>query len=221
MDDQRRLKLIRKLKSEGHNGAAIVRAMRELDTLEGRRMLPRRDFLTLMSCEMGWSSAHGSTYFHTHYQPPSTGDSVLETSDTPLVAPYPVTPVRESLIASTESAVEWYLSRSQEVPRAVFEAKGRLKDAGRGAVYSYHFGDEDRDETIYVGITGAKVKSRLYTVTSPHAKATWWGEWNHMRFVPVECSGDRQVLELLLIVGLEPLVNRKPSAIDVGQFLYD
>jgi len=237
MEERRRL--IRELldSSPRSTGAHIVRMLRALDDQIGHGLMTRKEFLALVEQELGWSGAHGSTYYHKYYYyrterpveyvPPAIASSGDESGAPRIVEPFPTDRVRNALRESAEAAVEWYLTRSVPVLKDRFLPKGGIADAGRGAVYSYHSGDDDessdgsRDETVYVGITGYRVKSRLTTPTSPHERSAWWNEWTYMRFVPMEAVGDRQTLEYLLILGLAPSFNRKLSAIDLERFLPD
>ena len=234
--EERRM-LIRELlySSPRSTGAHIVRMLRALDDQVGCGLMTRKEFLALVEQELGWSGAHGSTYYYSiylterpsEYVPPASASSGDESGAPSIIEPFPTDRVRNALRESAEAAVEWYLARSVPVLKERFLRRGGIADAGRGAVYSYHSGDDDessndsRDETVYVGITGYRVKSRLKTPTSPHERSAWWNEWRYMRFVPMEAVGDRQTLEYLLILGLAPSFNCKPSAIDIERFLPD
>jgi len=215
-------KLAEKWRCAGWTGAAMARALAEVDGAS----LAVGQFRELMGSKLGYGPRHANTYFYGQYIPARrafeaarAARPVSEVASSSEPEPFPVVTVRETLRDACAAAVEWYLSRSMDIDRDRFLTRGGIEDAGRGAVYSYHSGDQDHDEAVYVGITGNKVKSRLYTQTSPHARSVWWEDWTYMRFVPVEAAGDRQVLEMLLIVGLAPSVNERPSAIDVERFL--
>jgi len=235
MDERRRL--IRELLESNPRptGAHVVRMLRALDDAVGRDRMTRREFVALAEQELGYNKAHGGTYHDKYYLPEPASENLPPVVASQgavsgirrIVEPFPTTRVRDALRESAEAAVEWYLTRSAPITRVQFLRKGGIADTGRGAVYSYHSGDDEassgdrREVAIYVGITGYRVKSRLKTPTSPHERSAWWNEWTYMRFVPMEEAGDRQTLEYLLILGLAPSFNRRPSAMNLDRFLPD
>ena len=83
----------------------------------------------------------------------------------------PTVLLRNSLTLTTKVARTWFENRTTLVPRADFEARGRLSDDGNGAVYVYI---NDSGNSEYVGQTGRKVKARLHDETSKHKDALWW-----------------------------------------------
>lgn len=124
--------------------------------------------------------------------------------------------LRKSLGASADIARLWFENRTDPKTRTVFDAKGKLGDAGEGAVYVYY----NRDgASLYVGQTCRNVKARLHDQTSPHKEKVWWDQWDTMRFVQLSDDMDRLVLEFMLILAYSPIHNEKPKAKDLNELL--
>ena len=118
----------------------------------------------------------------------------------------------KSLANTTLAARNWFWASTAERTREEYFAKGKLGDAGKGAVYVYL---NAHHEPLYVGEAGRPIKRRMHDLTSPHKKATWWNEWTTVRLLAVHDRTDRLTLELLLILGCKPQFNRKPGACEV------
>lgn len=215
---QQLVKFLAGLRAEGVNKAECTR---QLGSQYPEHT--RGDIIPILVDGIGISLLGASTYFHSLYAPASARSSVetsnkfgddTDTLDSELPQ-VTTTELRIQLQHTAENAAQWYIERTQPIAREQFERRGGIKDVGRGAVYGY-FTDEG---ALYIGITGYRVKSRLTTPTSPHAQTEWWKDWTEMRFLPMEASADRQTLEFLLILGLAPTINTKPSSISFDQFL--
>lgn len=128
----------------------------------------------------------------------------------------PTETLRKSLSASADVALLWFENRTESKNRSVFDTKGKLGDAGEGAVYVYY----DHDGTaLYVGQTSRNVKARLYDKTSPHKEKSWWPQWATMRFVQLPDEMDRLILEFMLILAYSPTHNEKPKAKNLNELL--
>ncbi len=178
--------------------------------------LTRAEALSVYNSAFGMNAAQASTYFYSYHTKNTEQHEVLIPQDVECVEPETsTTDLRESIRQATELAANWYLERTVPITRERFLKRGGIRDDGQGAVYSYH----DPESTLYIGITGHRVKSRLTTPTSPHSQKQWWPLWDEMRFLSMTNRSERETLEYLLILGLAPEFNQKPSAIDLDIFL--
>lgn len=116
--------------------------------------------------------------------------------------------VKNSLSKSSSDARDWFLTSTSPKSRNDFFAKGKIGDDGLGSVYAY-FNKEN--EALYVGETSRSIKSRMHDQTSPHKSTVWWESWENVRFLKMKNRTDRLVLELLLILSLQPKHNFKPG----------
>lgn len=110
---------------------------------------------------------------------------------------------------TSKCAADWFNISSYAITRDEYNKPGSFtgKDSKNGAVYVYF-----RNKTaLYIGETGRGVKERTHFKTSRHTDTEWWGEWNHMKFLPVADRTDRLLLELLLILSYAPKHNQKPG----------
>jgi len=157
-----------------------------------------------------------STYFYLYHTPAEReSEKPSATIAEPERFEVSTSVLRESLREATEQAAQWYLERTRPIARKRFLSHGGIADDGHGSIYSYH----DAHSTLYVGITGHRVKSRLNTPTSPHSRKPWWTLWDQMRFLALPNRAERETLEHLLILGLAAGWNRKPGALDIDSFL--
>lgn len=114
-----------------------------------------------------------------------------------------------SLYAAADAATDWFRSVATNKTPTEWKKRGGLDDAGTGAVYAF-FGAHDG--ALYVGQTSTSLKQRALYPTSRHYDALWWKNWRTVRFLNITDETDRLSLELLLILGLLPKHNKKPSA---------
>ncbi|WP_153067417.1 hypothetical protein [Steroidobacter cummioxidans] len=102
--------------------------------------------------------------------------------------------------------------------REEYLARGKLADAGAGAVYAYFAED---GTALYVGEAGRPIKRRMHDKTSPHKSTAWWDSWTSVRFMQITDRTDRLTLELLLILALRPTFNSKPGPRDFAKMFED
>lgn len=125
--------------------------------------------------------------------------------------------LRESLAQTASLGQKWFEDRTVVIDKKTFNLRDKMDDNGSGAVYVYY----KNDQAVYVGETRRRVKARKHDQTSPHKDKSWWNEWTHMRFCQISDLTDRLYLELLLIVAYNPIVNKKPAAKEISDFLFD
>jgi hypothetical protein len=90
-----------------------------------------------------------------------------------------------------------------------YEARGKLGESKGGSVYAFF---DRHGAALYIGEAGRPFKRRQHDELAAHKHGKWWKTWRTVRFVPMKDRTDRLTLELLLILGLRPKFNRKPSA---------
>lgn len=115
---------------------------------------------------------------------------------------------RESLTITAHAAKNWFWAKTCPKSREEFFARGKLGDAGIGAVYAFL---NENGEPLYVGEAGRPIKRRMHDQTSPHKRAEWWGEWRTVRLLSVPDRTDRLTLELMLVLACNPQYNVKPG----------
>jgi hypothetical protein len=115
--------------------------------------------------------------------------------------------VWNAIRAASIMAADDFKSQCELINRNVYEARGKLGDDGRGAVYVYY---SSKGKALYVGETGRYIKARKHDQTSPHKTTEWWDKWKGMRFAQMSDETDRLILEMLLALGLQPKYNKKP-----------
>ena len=118
-----------------------------------------------------------------------------------------------SLYATADAATEWFRSVATNKTPSEWKKRGSLDDAGTGAVYTFF---DAHDGALYVGQTSTSLKKRACYPTSRHYDTQWWKNWKTVRFLNITDETDRFALELLLILGLSPQYNKKPSARDMN-----
>lgn len=114
----------------------------------------------------------------------------------------------KSLSKASSDARDWFLISTSPKSRIDFFAKRKIGDDGSGAVYAYF---DKENEALYVGETSRPIKSRMHDQTSPHKSTVWWESWESVRFLQMKNRTDRLILELLLIIELQPKHNFKPG----------
>lgn len=121
--------------------------------------------------------------------------------------------LQRSLRRAEHDAKNLFEVTAQSKSRQQYFARGQLGDLGPGAVYAYF---DEEGKALYVGESGRPIKRRMHDQTSPHKKAAWWLEWKTVRFLQIEDLTERLVLEILLILALEPQYNSKPEPRDLS-----
>ncbi|MDD5261473.1 MAG: hypothetical protein PHD76_06445 [Methylacidiphilales bacterium] len=119
----------------------------------------------------------------------------------------------KSLKTTVRNAKMWFLRSTEAKSRSDFRTAKKLGDNGSGAVYVFFSKDKALKalKALYVGQSRRHFKRRLYDQTSPHKKKKWWRKWDEVRFMQVQHQTDRIVLELLLILALQPEFNLNPA----------
>ena len=118
----------------------------------------------------------------------------------------------ETLRAAIETAADnsktWFIDNAKKSGRSKYFERGKMGDDGTGAVYAYFSTD---GKALYVGESSRYIKRRMHDQKSPQKYAEWWKSWSTVRFIQVKNRTDRITLELLLILSLQPMFNKKPG----------
>ena len=117
--------------------------------------------------------------------------------------------LKASLSSVALDAHNYFSSKAQSKNKVDWDKKGGLNDNGKGAVYAFF---SVNGKCLYVGQTTQSLKQRANVKTSKHYDAEWWKKWKTLRFINIENRTDQLILEMLLIIHLEPSYNIKPAS---------
>ncbi|BCD97713.1 hypothetical protein [Marinagarivorans cellulosilyticus] len=118
----------------------------------------------------------------------------------------------DTLIRCLSKSSSFFDDKAVEVPKRIIETNEAEKeskqyDTGAGCVYVF----ESNTDVLYVGQTGTSLRKRARYATSKHIEKDWWKKVDRIRICQLGNSADRLALEMLLIVKLQPSVNKRPS----------
>jgi len=121
---------------------------------------------------------------------------------------------RQAINSTSSVAHDWFSERAIKKTKKDWGLRNALEDQASGAVYAF-FGKDGN--CLYVGQTTQKLKVRALAQTSRHYKTDWWEKWSTLKFINISDKTDQLVLEMLLIIALEPEYNIKPACRKINQ----